>query len=296
MALTDMHTTSGWSTTAASTSRGADVRPNASVIPYLPPLLEGDSAHYHHHVQLRPIEGASMASVTFDRYAWAAAEHGPEWRMVELDPLTLTSHVPTPFLVTGPLKLNPECPQAWVIREAVSASVAISAVPRRADLPTLRLFPGSTPFAGDSPHTLLLPPGVMLPDIRRITPCRLEVFPLTPMASIAVRFRIYDHGTPVGDTPYLFRSALYSPRAWEIRDGRRVLEEDPNTGELIELVEATPENGELAPVVTVFSGKAIATFSWRVKPGASIFSVAGLVTHEGVEYETPAQGYSRYMA
>lgn len=296
MPLTDTHMRTGWSVEEAPAPSLDPMRAGAAVIPYLPPLLEGDSPHYHHHVQLRPIEGAEYASVTFDRYAWAAADHGPEWKLIDLEPLTLTAHEATPFLVTGPLKLNPECPQAWVIREAVSASVAISAIPRRADLPTLRIFPGGTPPAGNSPHTLLLQPGVMLPDVRRITPCRLEVFPLTPMASIAVRFRTYEGGRPLGDTPYLFRSALYSPRAWEIRDGRRILEEDPNTGELIELVEATPESGELAPAITVFSGRALATFSWRVKPGASVFSVAGLVAQEGATYEEPTQGFSRYMS
>lgn len=295
MATAEMETRAQWSASASDRKAGNLIRSDAAVIPYMPPLLDGDSALYHHHVQVKPIEGACEASVTFDRYAWAASERGPQWQLIQLDPLTLRTQEPTPFLVTGPLELNPECPQAWTISESTSASIAISAIPRRTDLPTLRLFPGTAPPADEKPYKLALPPGVSLPDIRRITPCRLEIFPLTPMASLAVRFRIYNHGVALAETPYLFRSALYSPRAWEIRNGRRILEEDPNTGDLIELVEATPESGEIAPVVTVFSGKALATFSWRVKPGATVFSVTGMVSQSDVGNIRSAETHGRYM-
>lgn len=252
------------------------IQPGTAVIPYLPSLLSGDAANYHHHVQLRPLDGEQRAGVTFDRFAWAT--EGTDWRLVQLEPLTLTAAGQTPFLVVGPLSLNPECPQLWSIRDAENAALLISAVSRREGLPSLQLMPGVAPPVIDAPHTMSLPDGVELPDIRKIVPCRLDIYPLSPFVSIAVRFRVYEFGRPVADSPYLFRSAITSPRSWEVRNGRRILEEDPNTGRLQELVEATPSAGRIAPAVTVFSGRMLATFSWRVTDTS--FSVAGLVPGE----------------
>lgn len=251
-----------------------EISPGLTVIPYLPALLENGLPHYHHHLQVRPIRGQSEAEVTFDRYAWKPGAE--EWGLSRLDPLSVFAGEPSPFLVVGPLNLDPECPQIWTVKSG-SAAMTIGAIPRRPELPALNLMPGVSPPEDDAPYTMTLPPRLDLPDMAHILPCRLQVFPLSPLVSIAVRFRIFNRGEPIGDTPYLFRSALAGPRAWEIQQGRRIMEEDPRTGELRELVEATPESGQIAPAITVFSGRLLANFSWRASPSATVFSVAGLI-------------------
>ncbi len=249
------------------------------LIPYLPPLLQDGRPYYHHLVTVEPIEGATAARLVLGRYAWTAGHGSEGWNLVELEPLELHVQKATPYIVAGPLALNPECPQLWTVLEAQAASVAVAAVPRRAGMPTIQLMPGVSP-PDKAPYVLGLPPSMALPRTDQPSPCRIEVYPLTPSASFAFRLRLYARGQFKGETPFLFHAAVRSPKAWEISHGHRISEVDPSGRTSSEVVDATYESGDMSPVLTVFSGRLLAVFMWKPVAGSSTMNAAGLVPEE----------------
>ncbi len=264
-------------------SRAPDLtqaRPSAlaTVFPYLPPLLQDGKPYYHHVVTLAPTRGATAARVVLERYAWTAGTEG-SWKLVEIDPLELNADTETPYLVAGPLALNPECPQLWTVREARAASVSVRAVPRQSGLPTLELMPGAVP-PEKAPYVLSLPPSMSLPKTSMARPCRIEVYPLGRSASFAFRLRLYHKGEPKGETPYLFHATVKSPKAWEISHGHKISEVDPGTGRAYEVVDATYESGDMGPALTVFSGSLLAVFMWRPDERVAVTNAAALSPEE----------------
>lgn len=248
------------------------------VFPYLPaPTGEVD---YNYQAILRPEAGAAIVFAEFRRFVWNVAADKKSVHLSEIEPLSIDGRPGVPTPVEVPAGIDTTRPQCWVVAKANTSDILIGAVPRRPSAPLLQVIPGKLPEAAIGDHVMALPPRVDLPEMKHILPCTLQVFPLTPSCGIAVRFRMSEQGTAIGLTPYLFRATLNGPRSWNLLSGRRLLEEDPLTGERDELVEATPQAGQLAPVVTVFAGRCLATFSWRATPDAPCFNLAGLAPEE----------------
>lgn len=252
---------------------------HAPVIPYLPPLLQDGGPYYHHLVTVEPVHGATAARLVLGRYAWTAAAGGDRWKLVEIDPLELQAHASTPYIVAGPLALNPECPQLWTVREAQAASVSVTAMPRKPGMPAIQLMPGLTP-PERAPYVLALPSTMALPRTDQPAPCRIEVYPLSASTSFAFRLRLYSNRKFKGETPFLFHAAVRSPKAWEISHGHRISEVDPSSGASSEVVDATYESGDMSPVLTVFQGRLLAVFMWKPSPKASITNAAALVPED----------------
>jgi hypothetical protein len=266
-------------TNPAPTAIDGAPQPYAPVIPYLPPLLQDGGPYYHHLVTVEPTEGATAARLVLGRYAWTASGSGDVWKLVEIDPLELHARTSTPYIVAGPLALNPECPQLWTVIEAQAASVSVAAVPRKPGMATIQLMPGVAPPM-QAPYVLSLPPSMALPRTDQPTPCRIEVYPLTSSASFAFRLRLYSKGELKGETPFLFHAAVRSPKAWEISHGHRISEVDSATGASSEIVDATYESGDMSPVLTVFSGRLLAVFMWKPTASASTTNAAALVPED----------------
>ena len=245
--------------------------------PYLPPITQGDQVNYHHQVIIRPPQGEEWATAHILRFAWQTDPKTLKAKLVQLEPLDVKGKVAQPVLVLAPPGCDSDLPQCWVVKETTAQEVLIGAIPRRSGLPLLQIIPGEFPPPNLGDHVMTLPPRIDLPEMRYILPCKLQIFPITDTCGIAVRFRMSNQGVPVGVTPYLFRATLTGPRSWNLLSGRRILEENPITGETRELVEATPQSGQLAPLVTVFQGRCLATFSWRASPNSPCFNLAGLV-------------------
>lgn len=248
--------------------------PGTPVIPYLPPLLQEGRPYYFHLVELGPTSGSVKARLLLGRYAWASAPGSEGWILSGIDPLELKAFSPTPYVVAGPLALNPECPQAWTVLEAESARVSITAVPRKPSLPTIHLFPGAAP-PDTAPYNLALPPTIALPRTDTVT-CRIETYPLSESCTFALKMRLFSKGILRGETPFLFHATVRSPKAWEISRGRKISEVDPSSGNVEEVVEATYESGEMSPVVTVFSGRMTVVFVWQPDPRSTALNAAAL--------------------
>lgn len=247
------------------------------VFPYLPAITSGDEVDYHHQVIVRPRPGEEFATAKILRFIWQTEPGSNRARLVQAPPLDVQGKVASPVLVLAPPGVDSNRPQCWVVKDMTAQELLIGAIPRRRGLPLLQIIAGEFPRPELSDHVMTLPPRIDLPEMKDILPCRLQIFPLTESCGIAVRFRLSEKGSATGITPYLFRATLAGPRSWEILSGRRILEEDPVTGASRELVEAVPQAGQLAPVVTVFSGRCLATFSWRATPNSPCFNLAGLV-------------------
>ena len=271
--------------TSAQQDTAGYLPPGALVIPYLPPLLQHGEPHYFHLVELRPLEQNKTARVVLGRYAWSARQGHEGWKLVAIDPLELRAMGPTPYVVAGPLALNPECPQAWRILEAECVNLSITAVPRRPGLNAMNLVPGVSP-PEEPPYVLSLHPTMALPRTNSSEPCRIEVYPLTETCTFAMRMRIFSKGIPKGETPFLFHATVASPKAWEISHGHRISQIDPATGHTEHVLDATYESGELCPSVTVFSGRMLAVFLWQPDPRSGALNAAALVP-EGVPAELP---------
>lgn len=265
-------------TTSASATLDTSLPPYGPVIPYLPPLLQDGAPYYHHLVTVEPVEGATAARLVLGRHAWTASG-ADRWKLVEIDPLELRAHTSTPYIVAGPLALNPECPQLWTVLEARAAVVSIAAVPRKPGLPTIRLMPGLAP-PGDAPYALALPPSMALPRTNQPSPCRIEVYPLSASASFALRLRLYSKGEFKGETPFIFHAAVRAPKAWAISHGHRISEVDPSTGASSEVVDATYESGDMSPMLTVFSGRLLAVFMWKPAENATITNACALLPED----------------
>ena len=253
--------------------------PLVPVVPYLPPLLQGEQPYYHHLITVKPAEGATAARVVLRRYAWTASSEGNRWELMEIDPLELHVQESTPFIVAGPLALTPECPQLWTLQEARAASISISSIPRQPGLPTLQLMPGVSP-PERAPYVLALHPSMALPRTDQPSACRIEVYPLTSSASFAFRLRLYSRGETKGETPFLFQAAVRQPKAWEISHGHRISEVDPSTGTSSQVVEATYESGDMSPVLTVFSGRLLAVFMWKPAQNLAVTNAAALIPED----------------
>lgn len=247
------------------------------VFPYLPAITSGDNVDYHHQVIVRPHPGEEWATASILRFIWQTEPGSTRARLVQSEPLEVRGKVASPVLVLAPPGMDSNRPQCWVVRDMTAQELLIGAIPRRRGLPLLQIIAGEFPRPELSDHVMTLPPRIDLPEMKDILPCRLQIFPLTESVGIAVRFRISERGVATGVTPYLFRATLEGPRSWELLSGRRILEEDPVSGSSRELVEATPVAGQLAPVVTIFKGRCLATFSWRATPNSPCFNLAGLV-------------------
>lgn len=249
-------------------------------IPYLPaPTLAG-APDYGYQIILRPTPGATVARAEFSRYIWNVTPESKEAFLSEAPPLTVEGQVGVPIAVDIPPGLDSNRPQCWVVKETTAADILIGAIPRKATSPLLQIIPGQFPAGDIGDHVMALPPRVDLPEMRDILPCKLQVFPITKTCGIAVRFRMSEQGSATGVTPYLFKATLTAPRSWNLLSGRRLIEEDPVSGKQDELVEATPQIGQVAPVVTVFAGRCLASFSWRATPSAPCFNIAGLVPED----------------
>lgn len=235
-----------------------------------------------------------MVYAEFRRLLWNVGEDKKSIFLSEIEQLSIDGRPGVPTPVETPAGIDSTRPQCWIVTRTNASEILIGAVPRRPAAPLLQLIPGKFPESSLADHVMALPPRVDLPEMRHILPCKLQVFPLTPTCGIAVRFRMSEQGTAIGLTPYLFRATLSGPRSWNLLSGRRLLEEDALTGESEELVEATPQAGQLAPVVTVFSGSCLATFSWRASPDAPCFNLAGLVPEERTTEVAQEQKRSLY--
>lgn len=247
------------------------------VFPYLPAITRGDEVDYHHQVIVRPHPGEETASASILRFIWHTEPGSSRARLIQAPPLEVTGKVASPVLVLAPPGMDAGRPQCWVVKDMTAQELLIGAIPRRRGLPLLQIIAGEFPRPEIGDHVMTLPPRIDLPEMKDILPCRLQIFPLTETCGIAVRFRMSERGVATGVTPYLFRATLEGPRSWELLSGRRILEEDPVRGDSRELVEATPQAGQLAPVVTIFKGRCLATFSWRATPNSPCFNLAGLV-------------------
>lgn len=257
-----------------------DYSTSPSVFPYLPAPTSRGVLQYAYQVIVRPQAGIEAASAMISRFTWNTDPTTKQVYLAKGLPLEIAGAAGQPVPVDPPAGMDSSRPQLWVIESTTASDLLVGTAPRRADLPLLQVIAGKIPPSDLGDHVMALPPRIDLPEMRHILPCKIQIFPLTPTCGIAVRFRMSENGVATGVTPYIFKATLSGPRSWNLLSGRKILEEDPVTGETESLVEAMPQAGQLAPLVTVFKGQCLVAFSWRATPSAPCFNVAAFAAEE----------------